>query len=124
MRRSELLPSVVRSRYLGLKPAVYFVCLVNQYWAGFRQPDRLHPWSASPRRSECAWQPKQPLHSVNPFSAASLSQCRALMRCDMVSLVTLDLILRIILAGVARVPLVVEVFRMHLDDLPADVPGL
>lgn len=46
------------------------------------------------------------------------------MRCDMVSLVTLDLILRIILAGVARVPLVVEVFRMHLDDLPADVPGL
>lgn len=46
------------------------------------------------------------------------------MHCDMVRLVALDLILRIILAGVVRVPLVVEVFRMHLDDLAADVPGL
>ena len=46
------------------------------------------------------------------------------MHCDMISLVALDLILRIIFAGVVRVPLVVEIFRMHLDDLAADVPGL
>jgi hypothetical protein len=42
----------------------------------------------------------------------------------MVSLVALDLVLRIILAGVVSMPFVVEIPRMHLDDLAADVPGL
>lgn len=46
------------------------------------------------------------------------------MHCDMVSLVALDLILRIFLAGVVRVSLVVEIFCMHLGDLATDVPGL
>lgn len=46
------------------------------------------------------------------------------MHCNMVSLIALDLILRIIFAGMMRVPLVVEIFRMHLDDPAADVPGL
>lgn len=46
------------------------------------------------------------------------------MDCNVVSLVALDLILRIILAGAVSMPLVVEIFRMHLDDPAADVPGL
>ncbi len=58
------------------------------------------------------------------LSAVCFSQCRPLMCCDMVSLVAFDLILRIIFTGVVRVPFVVEILRMHLDDRAADVPGL
>ncbi len=45
------------------------------------------------------------------------------MCCDMASLIALDLILRIIFAGVVRVPFTVEILRMHLDDRASDVPG-
>ncbi len=46
------------------------------------------------------------------------------MRGNMVGLVAFDLKMRIIFAGVVRVPFVVEIFRMHFDYLAADVSGL
>ena len=46
------------------------------------------------------------------------------MRGDMVCFITLDFILRLIGTGVMRVPLVVEVSCMHLDNPAADASGL
>src|SRR5690606_27515118 len=43
---------------------------------------------------------------------------------DVIGLVAFDLILGIVLAGAVRVPLVVEVFRMHLDNRSRDPAGL
>lgn len=43
---------------------------------------------------------------------------------DVVRLVAFDLVLRIVVTGVAGVALVVEIFGMHLDDSAGDVPRL
>src|SRR5438309_12072166 len=61
-------------------------------------------------------------------SASSRSFCpfqrRTLMHGDVVGLVALDFILWLILARVVGVPFVIKAFRVHIDDRPADVPGL
>src|SRR6185437_15751379 len=56
-------------------------------------------------------------------SSAGLSQRRALVGRNVVGLVAPDLVLRVILAGVVRVALVVEVPGVDLDDGAADVAG-
>src|SRR5690348_7010664 len=56
-------------------------------------------------------------------SAASSSQRCTLVRRDVIGLVALDLVLRIVWRRVVRVPLVVEIARMNLDDRAADVSG-
>src|SRR5262249_60189204 len=43
---------------------------------------------------------------------------------DMVCLIALDFVLRLGLRGVMRVPLIVHVLGMDLDDPAADMPGL
>jgi hypothetical protein len=50
-------------------------------------------------------------------------QGRSLMQGDVVGLVTLDLILRLVLARMMDISFVVHIFRMHLDNAAADPPG-
>src|SRR5437763_3489949 len=61
-------------------------------------------------------------------SASSRSFCpfqrRTLMHGDVVGLVARDFILWLILACVVRVPFVLNIFRVHLDDRPGDVSSL
>src|SRR5256886_16918852 len=61
-------------------------------------------------------------------SASSRSFCpfqrRTLMHGDVVGLVALDFILWLILACVVRVPFVINIFGVHLDDRPGDVSSL
>src|SRR6266566_4406115 len=61
-------------------------------------------------------------------SASSRSFCPfqryTLMHGDVVGLVTLDFILWLILACVVRVPFVINIFGVHLDDRPGDVSSL
>src|SRR5437773_10268147 len=58
------------------------------------------------------------------LSVVHPSQHRALVQGDVVGLVALDFILWLSLARVVGVPFVINVFRVHLDDFPADVPSL
>ena len=46
------------------------------------------------------------------------------MHSDMFGSITLDLVLRIVCAGVMGIPLVVHVFRMNPDNPAADPSGL
>src|SRR3569832_1546327 len=55
---------------------------------------------------------------------AQLSQRRALVQGDVAGLVALDLVLRVVRAGVVRIPLVVDVGGVHFDDRAAYTPGL
>src|SRR3569623_3069219 len=57
-------------------------------------------------------------------SIAQLSQRRALVQGDVAGLVALDLVLRVVRAGVVRIPLVVDVGGVHFDDRAAYTPGL
>ena len=57
-------------------------------------------------------------------SGVHLGQCRTLVHRDVVCLVALDFVLWIIRARVMRVSLVIEIFRMDLDDLARNVPSL
>ena len=52
------------------------------------------------------------------------SQRGAFVHRDVVGLIALDLILRLIFASVVRVPFVVDVSGVHLDNRPADVTRL
>src|SRR5215470_6781345 len=56
--------------------------------------------------------------SPHPF------QRRTLVHRDVVGLVALDFVLRVILAGVMRVPFVIDISGMHFDNLAADAAGL
>src|SRR5690606_13472134 len=56
--------------------------------------------------------------------SVDLLQRASLVHGDMVSLVALDLVLRLLLAGVARMAFVLGVASMHLGDLAADPPSL
>src|SRR5216117_1112520 len=58
------------------------------------------------------------------LSVVHPSQHRALVQGDVVGLVALDFILWLSLARVVGVPFVINAFRVHLDDCPADVPSL
>src|SRR5205809_6520079 len=58
------------------------------------------------------------------LSVVHPSQHRALVQGDVVGLVALDFILWLSLARGVGVPFVINVFRVHLDDSPADVPSL
>ena len=54
---------------------------------------------------------------------AKTSQYSAFVQSDMVRLVALDLVLRLVLAGMVDVALVVHVFLMHADDMASDAAG-
>src|SRR5438874_11307240 len=58
------------------------------------------------------------------LSIIEASQRRALVQGDVIGLVALDFILWLSLARVVRVPFVINVLHVHLDDSPADVPSL
>src|SRR5205809_7688526 len=58
------------------------------------------------------------------LSVVHPSQHRALVQGDVVGLVALDFILWLSLARVVGVPFVINVFTVHLDDPPDDVPSL
>src|SRR5213080_693667 len=58
------------------------------------------------------------------LSIIESSSRRALVQGDVVGLVALDFILWLSLARVVRVPFVINVLHVHLDDSPADVPSL
>jgi hypothetical protein len=53
-----------------------------------------------------------------------LAQRRAHVHGDVLGLIALDLVLRFILGGVARMPLVLGVARVKLDNSASDVPSL
>src|SRR4051812_45395974 len=54
---------------------------------------------------------------------AKTSQYSAFVQGDMVRLVALDLVLRLVIAGMVDVALVVHVFLMHADDMASDAAG-
>src|SRR5699024_6000815 len=56
-------------------------------------------------------------------SVRELPQGRALVGSDVIGLVAADLVLGVVLAGAARVPLVLEVLGVDLGDGAGDVPG-
>src|SRR3569832_1917178 len=56
-------------------------------------------------------------------SIAQLSQRRALVQGDVAGLVALDLVLRVVRAGVVRIPLVVDVGVVHFDDRTTNTPN-
>jgi hypothetical protein len=45
------------------------------------------------------------------------------MHCNMIRVITLNFILRFVSTGVVRVPLIIGVLRVNLDDSAADMPG-
>ena len=55
---------------------------------------------------------------------AKTAQCFAFVQGDVIRLVALDLVLRVILAGMVDVALVVHVLGMHPNDSASDSPGL
>jgi hypothetical protein len=61
-----------------------------------------------------------PARSENP-SCTRFRQSLTFMHRDMLGLATLDFILRIVLARVMGIPLVVNIFGMHFNDLAGDV---
>src|SRR5437667_11928698 len=64
------------------------------------------------------------IHGAADLSVVHPSQRRALVQGDVLGLVALDFILWLSLTRVVGVPFVINVFRVHLDDCPADVPSL
>ena len=62
--------------------------------------------------------------SVPSHPSIDLVQRLALVRGDVFRLVAPDLVLRFVLTGVVRVSLVIEIFRVNLDDPAAHVTRL
>jgi hypothetical protein len=62
--------------------------------------------------------------SVKTLSIVRLVQHPAFVHRDVVGLIALDLILWLIPAGAMHMPFIINILRVHLDNLAADVSGL
>src|ERR1043166_3713143 len=90
-------------------------------------PSRSAATIASDRAVSTAlaiWSGMSTRRLVNDKLAAKTSQYPAFVQGDIVGLVALDLVLRLILAGVVDVAFVIHVLGVHPDDAAADAPGL